>query len=356
MQIPRSENKGCGPDMIRVTLFHNWPKTVYPLFAALSLILLFSIPAAAAVDGLLAKCDDGGYHQYDYEDLLDSYALKIIGKPDGLYADFAEIKLTALYTSENRYIDYDHVLDQYALVLSNGGSFDLNQYLTSGEALVVERPDQIKAVSLTSGKVVREVINSGESGKTEDPNRESGSSEPEDNPAGEPKDDKYCAETVIVASAKVSISDALQWAKEKRANQRFIDIAPLYWKYAEKTGIRPEVLYAQSALETGFGRFHGQVPAEYNNWAGIKTADADGNEPEDHEKFADAEDGVRAHFNHISAYVGLPPTGEPHGRYHLVARLSWAGTVKTLEDLSGKWAPSPTYHVRIIAMLEEMEK
>lgn len=51
-------------------------------------------------------------------------------------------------------------------------------------------------------------------------------------------------------------------------------------------------------------------------------SDAAGSEPEDHEQFETHEEGVRAHFNHISAYVGLTPIGEPHGRYHLVTLIS----------------------------------
>ena len=31
----------------------------------------------------------------------------------------------------------------------------------------------------------------------------------------------------------------------------------------------------------------------------------------DHETFATPEDGVRAHYNHMAAYVGLAPVGEP---------------------------------------------
>ena len=116
------------------------------------------------------------------------------------------------------------------------------------------------------------------------------------------------------------------------------------------------MLYAQAAHETNFGHYTGQVPPAYNNWAGIKTANAAGDKPEDHEQFATPEDGVRAHFNHMAAYVGLKPIGEPHGRYFVVTRLSWAGSVKTVVELSGKWAPSATYHQRIVSMLNEMKE
>jgi len=303
----------------------NLPGKPCVLVAVFFLILLISRPVNASFDGFLTKCDNGFYHHYCYEELLDSYALSIMNRSDGLYDDFKANKPVALHTGDNSYVDYADILDQYALVLKSGESFNLKDYIAGGEAGLINTPDQILIVSLSAGLVVREVMSTGETN------------------------------TVIVASPKVSKTDALKWAKDKNAHQRFIEIASLYWEYGEKTGIRPEVLYAQSALETGFGHYGGIVPPEYNNWAGIKKADTSGNEPEDHEQFATPEDGVRAHFNHMSAYVGLPPIGEPHGRYYLVKRFSWAGTIEVLEELSGKWAPSPAYHQRIVAMLQEMK-
>lgn len=108
------------------------------------------------------------------------------------------------------------------------------------------------------------------------------------------------------------------------------------------------MLYAQSAKETAFGKYGGAVKPDQNNWAGIKTWDASGDRPEDHESFPTPEDGVRAHFNHICAYVGLNPIGEPHGRYLLVKSLPWAGSVRYVEELGGKWAPSPDYGRSIV--------
>ncbi|UNC91707.1 N-acetylmuramoyl-L-alanine amidase [Candidatus Contubernalis alkaliaceticus] len=154
--------------------------------------------------------------------------------------------------------------------------------------------------------------------------------------------------TLIIGEPRVSVGQAKEWARNRGAHQRFIDIAPVYWAYGEQTGIRPEILYAQSAKETAFGRYTGVVPASYNNWAGIKTREATGDKPEDHQQFSTPEEGVRAHFNHISAYVGLEPIGEPHGRYYLVLTIAWAGTVKNVEEMSGKWAPAADYGPSVV--------
>ena len=150
-------------------------------------------------------------------------------------------------------------------------------------------------------------------------------------------------ETPLLGEPSVTLEQAKAWAEERGAHQRYIDIADIYWEYGELTGIRPEILYAQAAKETGFGKYGGRVLPEQNNWAGIKVKGATGDETYDHETFQTPEDGVRAHFNHMSAYIGTKPYGEPHGRYHSVKTMPWAGTVKLLEELGGKWCPDLYY-------------
>lgn len=164
-------------------------------------------------------------------------------------------------------------------------------------------------------------------------------------------------ELSLVGDATVTFEQAKAWAKKRGAHQRYIDIADLYWEYGEITGIRPEILYAQAAKETGFGKYGGNVIPEQNNWAGIKTRTATGDTTYDHESFETPEDGVRAHFNHMSAYIGLDPIGEPHGRYYSVKSIAWAGTVKYIEELGGKWCPDlyygySIYYNYLIAMQE----
>lgn len=156
------------------------------------------------------------------------------------------------------------------------------------------------------------------------------------------------SQTPILAPAEHTVEEAQAWARSRGAHQRFIDIAPLYWYYGEIFGIRADVMYAQAAKETAFGKYTGRVTPEMNNWAGIKKYGAVGDETDDHETFATPEDGVRGHFNHMSAYVGVDPVGETHGRYSSVKSLAWAGTVKYVEDLGGKWCPTPSYGYSIL--------
>ena len=166
----------------------------------------------------------------------------------------------------------------------------------------------------------------------------------------------FITQTPMLGKSTVTLEQAKKWATAKGAHQRFIDAADYYWKYGEITGIRPEILYGQAAKETGFGKYTGQVKPEQNNWAGIKIKNPVADRPEDHETFATPEDGVRAHFNHITAYVGIEPVGVPHDRYYVLQTVAWKGTVKNVEQLGGKWAPDVTYGYNIVVkMLRGME-
>lgn len=161
--------------------------------------------------------------------------------------------------------------------------------------------------------------------------------------------------TSITGDAQVTVDEAVAWAKSKGASERFIEAAPIYWHYGEVTGIRPEVMYAQSGKETAYGNYGGAVLPEMNNWAGIKIKNPEGDRTEDHETFATPDDGVRAHFNHMCAYVGIEPTGEPHDRYYVVMSIAWAGTIKYVEQLGGRWCPDTNYGYDILKMIENMK-
>lgn len=154
--------------------------------------------------------------------------------------------------------------------------------------------------------------------------------------------------TPIKSKSKATIEQAQVWAIKKGAHKRFVDIAPIYWQYGELTGTNPEIIYAQAAKETNFGKYTGAVKPEMNNWAGIKTSNPVGDTTYDHETFATPVDGVRGHFNHMGIYCGVEPIGKPHPRWYVTKTVNWAGTIQCAEDLGGKWAPNPDYGISII--------
>ena len=146
--------------------------------------------------------------------------------------------------------------------------------------------------------------------------------------------------TPILGQAQATVQQAQAWARSRNAAQVFIDLAPLYWLEAPlRGGVRPEVAYAQAAKETAFGRFGGVIPGpEWHNWCGLKTTSGGGNyDVNAHAKFPDDLTGVRAHLDHLALYAGAPGyplPGTPDPRHFPYI----AGTAKTVESLSGKWA------------------
>lgn len=134
-------------------------------------------------------------------------------------------------------------------------------------------------------------------------------------------------------------------------NPRFIDEMFIHlWNEAIRYGIDPVGMVAQSFKETGGGNYGGKVPFWFHNTAGLKTkyiketmdllGTTDVDHPLVHLRFRDFKQGARAHAHHLRAYsVKLPPDEEilSH-RYGLVSR-----NATHFSELSGGWAPSPTY-------------
>lgn len=215
-----------------------------------------------------------------------------------------------------------------------------------------EKAKEYALSTYPNDEIVLQNVDTNEKIKIQDAKPKSEPPKPEPEPTPEPKPEyKYN----ILGKSEVTLERAIQWAKNRNTPQTFIDVADLYWDLAPIKSIKPEILYAQNAHETNFMRYTGVVPASYNNMAGIKIAQGGScSDPLAHESFDSPADGVKAHISHICAYVGQPPFDNPHGRYYVVAGLPWAGSIKYLEELSGKWAPSATYHTKIAQFLEEM--
>lgn len=140
----------------------------------------------------------------------------------------------------------------------------------------------------------------------------------------------------------VSLEAARSWARARGADQRYVNVAALYWQTAPRYGIPPEIPYAQAGKETNNGRYTGVVPASSHNWAGIKTrrggADTD---PAAHAAFDSDAEGVLAHVQHLARYAGatLPAAGDDlvDPRWFLVT-----ARVTTVAEL-GAWATDAGY-------------
>jgi hypothetical protein len=149
--------------------------------------------------------------------------------------------------------------------------------------------------------------------------------------------------TQLVGKPQIGFEQAMDWARSRNATEEFINIAKVYWQLAPIFSIRPEVAYAQSAKETGFGRFGGVIDKTFHNWCGLKIPTGGScSDPNAHQRFINDEAGVLAHIQHLCAYAGIDIIVDP--RYHLVSK----GVAQYVEDLGGRWAPSDEYGKSIV--------
>lgn len=141
------------------------------------------------------------------------------------------------------------------------------------------------------------------------------------------------------------------------------DIAPAVWAAALDYGIDPVGMLAQSAHETGWGKFGRATHTWHRNTCGLKVRDlkalaelgisGDSN-PACHAQFATWHMGAKAQAQHLWAYVGrhVPPGDLVDPRYDWVIGKH---SCTTFEDLSTKWAPSPDYGQRIVSLASQMQ-
>lgn len=158
--------------------------------------------------------------------------------------------------------------------------------------------------------------------------------------------------TAILGPARCTADAAADWAERRGAPAYWCELAHAYWEICWVLGVRADVAYAQGCKETNFGRFGGVIDARFHNPCGLKTAAGGGNyDPAAHAVFPDWRTGIRAHIEHLHLYADRPL--EPHVDPRHFPQL--AGTAPTVEALSGRWAPSPTYHESILRYVEEMQ-
>lgn len=157
--------------------------------------------------------------------------------------------------------------------------------------------------------------------------------------------------TPLLGSAQASVEAAQQWARANGATEEFISLAPIYWSIAPERGnVRPDAAYAQAAKETGFGRFGGVIDRTYHNPCGLKTtAGGKDDDPGAHQRFADWEEGITAHLDHLALYAGAPGYPKQAADTPDPRHFPWLlGKAATFEELGGAWASSATYGHSIV--------
>lgn len=165
--------------------------------------------------------------------------------------------------------------------------------------------------------------------------------------------------TNILGPASVTLEQAREWARSKKAPAEFVALADLYWQLTpERGGVDPAIAYVQFGHETGFlyrdGRSAAGIDATYCNPCGLKVTAGGGDyQASAHKRFRDWKEGISAHLDHLALYAGAsgyPKKDTPDPRHFPYLH----GTARTLESLGGKWAPSPDYGTRLVDELARM--
>ncbi len=125
-------------------------------------------------------------------------------------------------------------------------------------------------------------------------------------------------------------------------------IAKIYIEESKAEGVNYDIAFSQMCLETGFLRYGGTVLPGQNNFSGLGVL----NKKTRGFSFRDIRLGIRAHIQHLKAYAS-------HGKLHhnLVDprfRFVKRGSIKKVDDLSGKWAADKRYGKKIRYLLGRM--
>jgi Mannosyl-glycoprotein endo-beta-N-acetylglucosaminidase len=131
-------------------------------------------------------------------------------------------------------------------------------------------------------------------------------------------------------------------------------LAQIYIEESAAVGVRGDVAWAQSILETGWFEFaNSMVDPEDNNFAGVGACDT----CKGGFSFPDARSGVRAQMQLLRVYVDDGVGRDSLGKPLLLPgtlRLSFRGDVQSWWDLTGTWATANTYGNRVYDLYNRM--
>ena len=119
------------------------------------------------------------------------------------------------------------------------------------------------------------------------------------------------------------------------------ELAADYAAEGKATGVRDDLAFAQSIVETGYFSFpsYGQLTPADNNFAGIGACDSCSHGW----RFPNAKTGVGAQLELLEAYATPKPIPTP-----LIGPVGVGGCCATWTSLAGTWASSPTYGIAIL--------
>jgi hypothetical protein len=131
----------------------------------------------------------------------------------------------------------------------------------------------------------------------------------------------------------------------KKNNPNAPEYGAIFIEEGNTEGVRGDIAFCQSCIETGFFKFGGDVSAAQNIFCGLGATGGGVNGA----SFATPSDGIRAQIQHLKAYASKDALKNPciDPRFNLVTR----GIAPNWEDLNGRWAvPGNGYGENIIKL------
>lgn len=145
-------------------------------------------------------------------------------------------------------------------------------------------------------------------------------------------------------------------AKNGAVSQSVLDMLPLYLSEGETEGVRGDIAFAQSCLETGnFGFSGSAVTLEQNNFCGMGVTEngMKGN------SFETPQMGIRAQIQHLKAYASVDglvnENVDPRFKYVTRGSAPYVEWLGIQENPQGKgWAAGAGYGKKILAILRDI--
>ena len=168
----------------------------------------------------------------------------------------------------------------------------------------------------------------------------------------------YFTYTPIAGSAQATAAQMRAYLTRVNpaAPRAVLDMIPYYIEEGAAEGIRGDIAFAQSCLETGNFTFRDSaVTLEQNNFCGLGVVESS----EKGVSFDTPQLGIRAQIQHLKAYAGREPLRRPciDPRFSLVPR----GAAQTVQHLGIQenprgcgWAAGADYGVKILNILDNI--
>ena len=162
--------------------------------------------------------------------------------------------------------------------------------------------------------------------------------------------------TAIMGKAQATAEQMKSYLKKKNPSvpQSVLDMVPLYLSEGEAEGVRGDIAFAQSCLETGNFTFSGSaVTLPQNNFCGLGVTQRG----KTGLSFETAQLGIRAQIQHLKAYAStnklLNERIDPRFRYVTRGCAPYAEWLGQKENPQGKgWAAGEKHGEKILSILK----